>query len=164
MAGIAVERNVSWTVWVLTAIVALALLADGAVDLVAPGMVRAEMEMTGFPANQAAAPGYHHSRLRLALRLSKNCRSRRDLGHRLSRWGDLHAFSARGNCIATPTDLCPAWRDDLGWPVPTRSENPRAVAFQRLTFHAIRQIHIMACFYCSAFAGTGAGVWPSRVK
>jgi hypothetical protein len=57
MAEIAVARNVSWAGWVLTAIVALALFADGAVDLIAPGMVSAEMETTGFPASQAPLLG-----------------------------------------------------------------------------------------------------------
>jgi hypothetical protein len=57
MAEIAIERNVPWVGWILTAIVTLALFADGAVDLIAPGMVSAEMEMTGFPANQAPLLG-----------------------------------------------------------------------------------------------------------
>jgi hypothetical protein len=57
MAEIAVARNGSWAGWILSGIVALALFADGAVDLIAPGMVSAEMEMTGFPASQAPLLG-----------------------------------------------------------------------------------------------------------
>ncbi len=43
--------------WVLSALVTLALLADAAVDLLAPGMVGAEMEATGFPASLALPLG-----------------------------------------------------------------------------------------------------------
>ena len=43
--------------WVLSALVTLALLADVAVDLLAPGMVGAEMEATGFPASLALPLG-----------------------------------------------------------------------------------------------------------
>jgi hypothetical protein len=57
MAEIVVARNVSWTGWILSAIVTVVLFADAAVDLIAPGMVSAEMEMTGFPANQAPLLG-----------------------------------------------------------------------------------------------------------
>jgi len=57
MAEIVVSRNVSWAGWLLTAIVAVALFADAAVDLVSPGLVGAEMEATGFPAGLAPLLG-----------------------------------------------------------------------------------------------------------
>ncbi|PZM16893.1 DoxX family protein [Rhizobium tubonense] len=57
MAEIAVERNVSWVGWALTGVVALALFADAAIDLLSPGTMSAEMELTGFPPSQAPLLG-----------------------------------------------------------------------------------------------------------
>ena len=46
-----------WAGRALSALVVLALLADGAVQLFAPEMLRAEMEATGFPLSLAPALG-----------------------------------------------------------------------------------------------------------
>ncbi len=43
--------------WVLSVIVILALVADGAVDLFAPALISAQMAETGFPANLATVVG-----------------------------------------------------------------------------------------------------------
>ncbi len=46
-----------WTGRVLSALVVLALLADAAVNLFAPAMLKAEMDATGFSASSAPALG-----------------------------------------------------------------------------------------------------------
>lgn len=43
--------------WVLSAVVILVLVADGAVDLFAPALISAQMEETGFPAGLATPLG-----------------------------------------------------------------------------------------------------------
>jgi hypothetical protein len=43
--------------WALSALVTLALLADVAIDLFAPGMVAPEMQATGFPSDLSPALG-----------------------------------------------------------------------------------------------------------
>jgi hypothetical protein len=50
-------QGTSWTGRILTAVVVIALVADAAVDLVSPGMVAAEMELTGFAASSAPVLG-----------------------------------------------------------------------------------------------------------
>jgi hypothetical protein len=57
VAEIVVSRNVYWAGWLLTGIVAIALLADAAVDLFMPGMISAETALTGFQAGQALPIG-----------------------------------------------------------------------------------------------------------
>jgi hypothetical protein len=57
MADVAVARSASWTGWILTAIVVVALVADAAVDLLSPGTISAEMQATGFTASQAPVLG-----------------------------------------------------------------------------------------------------------
>jgi hypothetical protein len=57
MGEVVGAQGVSWTGRVLTAVVVLALLADAAVDLVSPGMVAGEMELTGFAASSAPVLG-----------------------------------------------------------------------------------------------------------
>jgi hypothetical protein len=46
-----------WIGRIFSALVVLALLADGLVDLFAPGLVKAEMEATGFPASLSVPLG-----------------------------------------------------------------------------------------------------------
>jgi hypothetical protein len=57
MSEIAGARGAHWVGWILTAAVVLALVADAAVDLLSPGMISAEMELTGFAASQAPLLG-----------------------------------------------------------------------------------------------------------
>ncbi|MDQ0391659.1 DoxX family protein [Labrys monachus] len=57
MTDISATPGRSWTGRILSAVVVAALLADAAVQLFAPDMMRAEMELTGFPPSQAFALG-----------------------------------------------------------------------------------------------------------
>ena len=49
--------RLSWIGRIVSAVVVLALLADAAVQLFAPGMMHAEMELTGFPPGLTFALG-----------------------------------------------------------------------------------------------------------
>lgn len=50
-------RRGTWVGWLLTAVVTIALLADAAVNLWAPGLLAADMEQTGFSPSTAHALG-----------------------------------------------------------------------------------------------------------
>jgi hypothetical protein len=57
MAELAVSQGVVWTGRVLSAVVVVALVADAAVDLLAPSLINAEMQASGFPADLAPLIG-----------------------------------------------------------------------------------------------------------
>lgn len=57
MAELAASQGIVWTGRVMSALVVVALVADAAVDLLAPSMISAEMEASGFPPNLAPVIG-----------------------------------------------------------------------------------------------------------
>lgn len=127
----AASPKISATVWIgraLSALVVLALLADAAVNLFAPGMISAEMQATNFSPRLAFPLGIII--LACVVFYAINGGAGRDSGDRIFGRCDLHPFSHRRIRFTAATDLPAARRDDLGRPLPARCAHPGVGAVQ----------------------------------